>query len=75
MGDTRHHDINHLAHSLDEAKRMAEVNVPPGAFFPSAAGPLAWQHAIAIAQVEQAMALNRIAAALEVIAFPAGGGR
>jgi hypothetical protein len=60
---------------LDAASRMTETNPPKGTFFPSANGPLYWTHAVAIAQVEQAAALNRIATALENLVFPPKGGQ
>lgn len=63
--DDRPHDIRRGEGRLDAATRMVETTTDKGTFFPSANGPLMWTRAAAIAQVEQAAALNRIASALE----------
>jgi hypothetical protein len=73
--ESRAFDLQQGERAIDAAIRMVNTDIPKGVIYPASAGPFQWQRAAALAQVEQAVALNRIAVALEVIAFPPGGAR
>ena len=58
---SENHDLAH------EADRLVRQDVGPESRFPAANGPLAWTRAAALAQVDQAWSLRRIADALEAL--------
>ena len=61
------HDRDRSLTALADARRMVDIDRADGTVFPGANGPLQWTRAAAIAQVESAESLERIADALETL--------